>query len=145
MNVVSLSALRTGHLYPQELFLALVSDRGSVNPRAIVRPKGLCQSKIPMTPSGIDPATFHFVAQCLNHCVSTTFILSTAPKHWDASNIQHPVIVHDSIVLYLHSLTCSRVWSLIKHKNKITFTSCRNRWHYIPHLTTECNKTVITN
>jgi len=78
-HVASLSVLHTCRLFLQVIFLVLISVRGWADPMLILRPEGLIQRKISMTPSGIEPATFRLVTQCLiqlRHSVSPVFLFS---------------------------------------------------------------------
>jgi hypothetical protein len=60
--VVRFSALRAGCIFTLGRFLVIISDRGCVDPRAIVRLEGLDQLKNPITSSsGFEPATISFV------------------------------------------------------------------------------------
>jgi hypothetical protein len=66
VKVAKLSALCPGRLYPQEIPLVLISVIVSVDPSSILRPEVLSQRKILTAPSGIEPATYRLVTQCIN-------------------------------------------------------------------------------
>jgi len=77
--VVTLSALRTGRLYLQEILLVLISVRGWAVPQ------GHRKDFMSMTSAGIEPATFIFVAQHLNHCATAVSDGRTKDK-WQSMN-----------------------------------------------------------
>jgi hypothetical protein len=108
---------------PQKVFLVLVLVRGLVDPTAMLWPEGLCQWKIPVTPSGIESTTFQLVAQCLNQlrnrmpptsCSNQSLVptCQTKPRHLpEDRNIVHQILSSTKNVKSIKTTRTCFVWS----------------------------------
>jgi hypothetical protein len=92
---------------PQEIFLVLISVGGWIDTRAIVRPEGLYQLKIPMILSGTEPASFLLLAQCLNQ-------------------LRHRVPPLNIYWLRIFAFDCKGWWINTKKCNLVASQRCRS-------------------
>jgi len=69
-----LPALRAGSLYPRKYpWYSFLSEAEST-PGPWYDRKDFMSMKNPLTPAGIEPATYQFVAQHLNHCATVVHL-----------------------------------------------------------------------
>ena len=99
MKVVRLSTLSTGRLKPLGNIPGTHLLEAESTLGAIVWLGGLCQWQIPVTPSGIEPATFGLVQQCLNQLCHRVPHIIVLPLTYSQTSIflsNHSVYLQNS-------------------------------------------------
>jgi hypothetical protein len=104
----------TTAFYPQKIFLVLISVRGWVDHKAIVRPEGLRQWRIPVI------ATFRLVAQSLNQ------LRDRVPPPWIL-----PHLTLNLLMSYIYGAPCKArnfnvvyVWTYVWQRWKSSLSIC---------------------
>jgi hypothetical protein len=92
MKVARLSVLRTGRLYPRKYFWYSFLLEAESTPGPEFGWKDYVNEKNPVTQSGIEPATFQFVVQCLNH-------YATACPNFIMSDVQNLNCEHLQVIM----------------------------------------------
>jgi len=120
--VVSLSALRTGRFYPQEILLVLISVRGWVDPRDIVRSEGFYVNEKSTDTSWDRASDLLILAQHLNHCATAVpLILTYLLRFWKPYAVIYRLALPKMGIVVPE--TCSaNVW-LINHNYFIKLVS----------------------
>jgi len=93
MKVVRLSALLTGHLYPQKIFLVIISVRGQVDLRDIVAGRKVNHRESKTRPSGLKRSVS---TDCVTACPIFLYDdMKIYKLHWLQRNFkQCPCFLH---------------------------------------------------